>query len=95
MISTYFFLKTYHLSLLPKRLMKIRMIKNQQIGVLKNTEGLPLDFSSAVRKFFSAIGPKIRPRIAGLVGTLTLERKYPTTPAISMTHTSKKLFFMA
>ena len=72
----------------PMRVNAISARKNQQIGVLKNTPTLPLDFKSAVRKFFSAIGPKIRPRIAGLVGIFTLPMSQPMTPAISIVPTS-------
>ncbi len=72
----------------PNRVTAIRARKNQQIGVLKNTPTFPLDFKSAVRKFFSAIGPKIRPRIAGLVGIFTLPMSQPITPAINIVPTS-------
>ena len=66
----------------------MEMIYKQLIGELKNTPTFPLDFKSAVRKFFSAIGPKIRPRIAGLVGIFTLPMSQPITPAINIVPTS-------
>ena len=83
-----FFLGFNWLRTAPMSVNAIRARKNQQIGVLKNTPTFPLDFKSAVRKFFSAIGPKIRPRIAGLVGIFTLPISQPITPAISIVPTS-------
>jgi hypothetical protein len=49
----------------PNNAKMINTRKNQQIGVLKNTFSFPPDFNKAVRKFFSAIGPRINPKDCG------------------------------
>ena len=68
------------------------LMKIAEIGRAKKMRKLPLERRSDWRRFVSTIGPRTKARIKGAGSYSNFLKRYPNSPKIIMTSTSKVLF---
>jgi len=66
--------------------------KDKAMGRSKISVISPLNIIKVCRMLFSVIGPNTTPIIKGATGKFHFRNKYPITPAMIMTQTSKMEF---